>query len=188
MATLKDLTAAHEQFRRVLETVDEAQWSAPTPCEDWSVGTLLKHIAGGEQMTIVLLNGATAEEARNTFADVEPATVRSQYATVAEAVERAFAAPGALDQTVHHPIGDVSGSQLLGFRVGDLTLHAWDLSRAIGGDESLDPALVEAVWSDLEPISSIIGSIGVFGEGPSGTVSEEAELQLRLLDLSGRRP
>jgi hypothetical protein len=34
----------------------------------------------------------------------------------------------------------------------------------------------------------VIGQIGVFGDGPSGDVGEESELQLRLLDLTGRRP
>jgi hypothetical protein len=89
---------------------------------------------------------------------------------------------------VHHPIGDVTGSQLLGFRIGDATLHSWDLARALGIDETLEPELVESVWGQLEPISAIIGEIGVFGDGPSGTVGEDAELQLRLLDLTGRRP
>jgi hypothetical protein len=28
----------------------------------------------------------------------------------------------------------------------------------------------------------------MFGDGPSGTVSADAPLQLRVLDLSGRRP
>ena len=37
-------------------------------------------------------------------------------------------------------------------------------------------------------MAPIIGDIGVFGTGPSGTVADDAPLQQRLLDLSGRRP
>jgi hypothetical protein len=37
-------------------------------------------------------------------------------------------------------------------------------------------------------MAPIIGQIGIFGEGPSGTVGEDAPLQERLLDLTGRRP
>ena len=33
---------------------------------------------------------------------------------------------------------DMSGDQLLGFRIVDMTMHAWDLSRSLGLDESLD--------------------------------------------------
>ena len=77
---------------------------------------------------------------------------------------------------------------LLGFRTGDNLLHTWDLARAVGGDETLDPGAVEAVWAVLEPMAPMIPSIGVFGSGPSGSVGADAPLQTRLLDLSGRRP
>ena len=188
MSTLEHLSAAHAQFGRVLATVDASQWDEATPCDAWTVGQLVEHVVGGEQMTIALLEGATAAEARATAVSVAAAEARSRYASIATAVEAAFEQPGALARTVHHPIGDVSATQLLGFRVGDLTLHSWDLSRSIAGDELLDPELVAAVWTDLEPLSAVIGEIGVFGDGPSGDVGEESELQLRLLDLTGRRP
>ena len=83
---------------------------------------------------------------------------------------------------------DMPGAQLLGFRIGGLTLHAWDLARAVGGEETLDADLVEAVWAQLSPMTPFIEQTGVFGAGPSGDVGEDTPLQLRLLDLSGRRP
>jgi hypothetical protein len=43
-------------------------------------------------------------------------------------------------------------------------------------------------WEGLQPMVPFIGEIGAFGTGPSGTVAEDAPLQLRLLDLTGRRP
>ena len=85
-------------------------------------------------------------------------------------------------------MGDLPGSAVLGFRIGDLTLHAWDLATAVGGTEELPEALVEKVWADLEPLSDNIATIGIFGDGPSGDVPEDAPLQTRLLDLVGRRP
>ena len=80
------------------------------------------------------------------------------------------------------------GSTLLGFRTADNLLHAWDLARAVGGDEALDPDLVTVVWARLEPMAPVVATLGVFGTGPSGTVGADAPLQERLLDLSGRRP
>ncbi|MEZ5270424.1 MAG: hypothetical protein R2789_18395 [Microthrixaceae bacterium] len=47
---------------------------------------------------------------------------------------------------------------------------------------------MEKVWSDLEPLRDNIATIGIFGDGPSGDVPEDAPLQTRLLDLVGRRP
>ena len=77
---------------------------------------------------------------------------------------------------------------LLAFRIGDNLLHAWDLARACGFDETLDADAVAATWAALEPMAPMIPSIGVFGSGPSGSVGADAPIQVRLLDLSGRRP
>ena len=35
-------------------------------------------------------------------------------------------------------MGDLPGAEILGFRIGDITVHAWDLARALGVDEALD--------------------------------------------------
>jgi hypothetical protein len=83
---------------------------------------------------------------------------------------------------------DMAGAQLLGFRIGGLTLHAWDLARGVGSDETLDTELVEAVWAQLSPMTPFIAQTGVFGAGPSGETRKDDPLQVRLLDLSGRRP
>ena len=77
--------------------------------------------------------------------------------------------------------------QLLGLRIGDLLIHRWDLARAIGADEQLSPDAVQRVWDDTAPMAPIIAQLGVFGDGPSGTVPDDAPLSERLLDLMGRR-
>ncbi len=100
----------------------------------------------------------------------------------------AFAEEGALELTVHHPAMDVSGAQLLEFRVGDLLVHSWDLAQSIGVDETLDADVVAVEWQNLQPMLPFIGTIGIFGEGPSGSVADDAPLQTRLLDAMGRRP
>ncbi|MEA3021062.1 MAG: hypothetical protein QOI47_2586, partial [Actinomycetota bacterium] len=54
--------------------------------------------------------------------------------------------------------------------------------------ESLDQGPVGYVWEALQPMAPMIGQVGVFGTGPSGDVPDDAPLQQRLLDLTGRRP
>jgi len=104
--------------------------------------------------------------------------------------ERAgFAATGALGRTIAHPVmGEIPCSQFLGMRVGDALLHSWDLARAISADDQLDPELVAEVWAGMSPMAGFIGKSGFFGSGASGAVGQDASLQTRLLDLSGRRP
>jgi uncharacterized protein (TIGR03086 family) len=141
-------------------------------------------------MCVRLLDGATADEVIASFdSDALGDDPLAAFEDSSAAETEAFAEPGALDRTVHHPgAGDVPGAMLLGFRTGDYLLHAWDLARACGLDESLGADVVAATWDALEPMAAMIPSFGVFGSGPSGRVGADAPLQVQLLDLSGRRP
>jgi uncharacterized protein (TIGR03086 family) len=183
------LRAARDDFRERLDAVGPDQWSQPTPCDDWTVRELVCHLVRGNVMSELRLAGTSREDTLAAMAAVDPGEdVVGAFDDSAQRQEKAFAAPDALVRTCHHPVGDIPCSQLLGFRVGDMMLHAWDLARAIGADESLRPEVVSAVWESLSPLAPVIGEIGLFGSGPSGSVPEDAPLQVRVLDLSGRRP
>ncbi len=182
------LARAGAEFERRLAAVTLGQLLEPSPCEEWTVRDLVSHVVGESIMSVRLLHGANAEAAIVGLDDILGDDASAAFATAASAERAAFEEPDAMERIVHHPAMDMSGIQLLGFRIGGLTLHTWDLARATGGDEILDSDLVEAVWSQLSPMASFIAQTGVFGSGPSGDVGQDAPLQLRLLDLSGRRP
>ena len=189
MDNLQLLDLAAETFADRLAAVGADQWDLPTPCEGWTVQDLVLHVVGGNAMVVVLADGGSADDALAVFTGAEPGDdVEAQFADSAVAQAAAFAAEGVLGRTFHHPAGDMPGEVVLGFRIGDLTIHAWDLARATGGDEPLPAELVEAVHATLLPMAPMLGSIGMFGEGPSGNASAEAPLQDQMLDLAGRRP
>jgi len=177
------------QFARVLRAVTPQDWASPTPCEGWTVEDLVVHVVGGTKMSVALLGGATRDEA---FAIIDDDVLGDEpvdtFTDAQRQLSAEFRALDSLETTVHHMVGDIPASMLLGFRIGDLTVHSWDLARAIGADETLDPVLVQAVWDAVAPLGDTISQTGVFGDGPSGTVSDDAPLQVRLLDLTGRRP
>jgi hypothetical protein len=50
------------------------------------------------------------------------------------------------------------------------------------------PEVVAVVATNIEPMRPFIGQVGMFGEGPSGTLDDNADAQTALLDLMGRRP
>lgn len=192
MPTVMDagsLDRAHAEVRRRLESIGADQWVLATPCEGWSVTDLVRHMAVGATMSRQILAGqpwvreAVAEEVSST----DDLKAEWEWRT---AEERAgFATPGALDGKVTHPVmGDIPCLQFLGMRVGDALLHSWDLARAIGADDELDPELVGQVWATMSPMAGYIGKSGFFGSGPSGEIGEDSPLQTRLLDRSGRRP
>jgi uncharacterized protein (TIGR03086 family) len=183
------LNRASDDFGARLRSVRDDQWGLATPCTDWTVRDLVNHVVVGGHVTAMLVHGATADEViaqfgRDAIGDDAPGAFEASVA----GERAAFAEPGAMERIVHHPAGDIPGSMLLGFRFGDNVLHTWDLCRALGADETLAPDLVAASWELMEPMAAMIPSFGVFGTGPSGLVGDDAPLQTRLLDLSGRRP
>jgi len=183
------LPIAATHFEAVTALVTSRDLAKPTPCGDWTVQQLLDHVVGGNTMAAALIGGASREDAiallTTAVAGDDPLEA-VQHSMRAQAA--AFADPAALELTVQHPAMDMPGAQLLGFRVGDLLVHSWDLARAIGADETLDPEVVAIVATNIEPMRPFIGQVGMFGEGPSGTLDDNADAQTALLDLMGRRP
>jgi uncharacterized protein (TIGR03086 family) len=92
----------------------------------------------------------------------------------------------ALAKPVNGPTGPTPFEQMLGTLIAmDTHVHTWDLARAVGGDEHLDPDVVRLAMSMLEPIDDAIRRPGVFGpklEPPAG-----ADDQTRFLYFLGRR-
>jgi uncharacterized protein (TIGR03086 family) len=188
MEPLDVLVAARADFRQRLSATGPDQWDRPTPCADWNVRELVSHLVRGNVMADLLLHGTSREDTLAAMAEPVPDDLPAAFDASADRQQAAFEEPGSLERICHHPVGDIPGTQLLGFRIGDMALHAWDLARAIGADETLDADVVAAMWEALAPMAPFIGETGFFGSGPSGSVPEEASLQLRVLDLSGRRP
>ena len=189
MDPLAPLDAASSEFRTRLATVSEDQWTLPTDLGDWTVRALIDHVIGANHMSVVLLGGGTREDAIAAMGSSKAATdLLGAFDDSAAAQRAAFAAPGAFEKVVPHPAGDLPGGRLFGFRLVDLTIHAWDLARATGGSLELNPVIVSSLWETLSPTATHLVATGVFGEGASGTVAEDAPLQLRLLDMLGHRP
>ena len=167
----EDLTTAGQEFRARLYMVDSRSWGLATPCEGWSVRELTSHVGVGNQRTTYFLGGASHEEAAaKVDRDLVGEDPSGAFDWSLSAQARAFADEDALERPCETDIGEITGRQLLRFRILDLVLHRWDLSRAIGTNEYLDAVLVEHTWREIEPIVPTMGSMGVFGDGPSGTL------------------
>jgi uncharacterized protein (TIGR03086 family) len=189
MDQLTALGVARQEFERRLRAVEPGDWDRPTPCEGWTVRDLVIHVLVGARMAALLVEGGSRAEAEALFVDATlPDDVLGEFEAGADAQAAAFAEPGAMDRITEHPAGDFPVPLLLGFRIGDWTMHAWDLARAIGADETLPVDLVAHVWEGIEPLEPILAASGRFGDGSSGSIGADAPLQARLLDATGRRP
>ena len=94
--------------------------------------------------------------------------------------------PAILSNPVSGPGGPMPLEQALGSLVSmDTNVHTWDLARAVGGDEHLDPDVVRFSWEMLQPMDEMIRQPGVFVakiDPPAG-----ADEQTKLLYFLGRR-
>jgi uncharacterized protein (TIGR03086 family) len=181
------IDAASTEFERVVRRLPADVWDRPTPSQI-SVRELVEHVVVGNRFTALLLAGVDRDEARARLAGDQLGG--DPVAAVIDSSRRqaeAFAATPA-DRLVAGPRGDIPAVAFLRFRLVDLVVHAWDLLRAAGLDETLDPGVVERLSSTVEPHLDELLAHGAYGEGPSGALPADAAPQDRLLDWFGRRP
>ncbi|HYT78200.1 MAG TPA: TIGR03086 family protein, partial [Actinomycetota bacterium] len=89
-----------------------------------------------------------------------------------------------LDRTVHLSYGEAPAEHYISEVFSDLTIHGWDLARAIGADEAMDPESVDVLHERYKPIEDGLKATGLFGpkvEPPPG-----ADKQTQLLAIFGR--
>ncbi|MGH1492852.1 MAG: TIGR03086 family metal-binding protein [Acidimicrobiales bacterium] len=191
MEALDALNTANSEFESRLRQIQPEQWALPTPCEEWDVRGLVNHMLLGTRMSIQVLDGMDRDEVIAGLnddmlaGDVDPIAT---FVDLASQMVAGFSGPDGLEGMVAHPAGDFPRSMFIGFRVTDSAAHAWDLAKAIGADDTLNADMVQFLWDDTEPKRDMLTATGMFGEGASGSVSDDAPLQARYLDLIGRRP
>jgi uncharacterized protein (TIGR03086 family) len=84
-------------------------------------------------------------------------------------------------------IGDVPlDSAVSRFFTADVFMHTWDLARATGQDDRLDPVRCAELLAGMEPIEAMMRDSGQYG--PRVEVPADADAQTRLLGFIGRDP
>jgi uncharacterized protein (TIGR03086 family) len=84
-------------------------------------------------------------------------------------------------------VGDIPLDQAIAmFYTSDVFMHTWDLARATGQDERLDPDKCAQLLDGMLPMDGALRASGHYG--PRVEVAEEADAQARLLAFIGRRP
>ncbi|MGW0709575.1 TIGR03086 family metal-binding protein [Streptomyces sp. NPDC002643] len=179
---------ALDLFGERVHAVRDDQWGDGTPCTEWTVRDLVNHLVS-EQLWVPSLvrDGCMIEEVGDTFeGDLLGPDPAASWDTAAHSAREAFAAPGALERTVHLSYGDTPATAYLSQMVADLVVHAWDLSRAVGAEERLPEELVRFARDEIAPYAGDLEKSGLFAapvEVPGG-----ADEQTRLLCMVGRRP
>ncbi|GAA1290094.1 TIGR03086 family metal-binding protein [Saccharothrix xinjiangensis] len=175
------------EFDSRVREVRPEQWDGPTPCPGWTVRDLVNHLVHEQLWAPELLAGCTVEQVGDRFdgdhLGVDPL---HSWVLAAGAAREAWIAPHALEKPVDLSQGEAPAEEYGWQMTSDLAVHTWDLARAVGADERIDPGLAEAVLEYVTPNAEDWAASGLFA--PPVPVPDDADAQTRLLALLGRRP
>jgi uncharacterized protein (TIGR03086 family) len=179
---------AQAQFTDRVDAVQPGGWDAAA-LPDWSVADLVAHLTSEQLWVPPLLAGedpgAVADRIPTDTEELLGGDPLTAWEAAADGALTAWASPGALDRTVHLSGGATRAADHLVEMTADLTVHAWDLARAIGGVTALDQDLVAAAFRYAEEHLGDDGLPGLIA--PPVSVPPGADLQTRLLARYGRR-
>jgi uncharacterized protein (TIGR03086 family) len=176
---------AVEAFGKHVHAVPDDRWSAPTPCTEWDVRALVNHLVYENRWVPPLLAGATIAEVGDRFeGDLLGDDPRAAWDDSAREAVAAMGEDGAMERTVHLSFGDCPGREYAMQILADTVVHGWDLARAIGADDRMDPELVEACASWFASVEDAYRAGGAIAERPQVPVGADA--QTRLLAMFGR--
>ncbi|PVY31674.1 TIGR03086 family metal-binding protein [Williamsia muralis] len=184
--TLSDQPAErHREVCRIFsDRVRGAQsWDVPSPVADWTARDVVRHLT--EWFPPFLAGGSGVRLPSGPSVDDDPV---GAWLTQCDAVQAVLDDPATENSVLSNPhIGDVPlGRAIDQFYTADVFMHTWDIARATGQDDRLDPAFCAALLAGMEPAEEMIRSSGQYGARVP--VSDDADAQTRLLGFIGRNP
>jgi uncharacterized protein (TIGR03086 family) len=158
-------------------------WDNPAPVEGWVARDVVRHLV--EWLPAFLKGGAGVELPEGPSVDDDPVAAWTVHADGVQALLEDPATPGLLLSNPH--IGDVPLDEAIDrFYTNDVFLHTWDLARATGQDERLDPERCAQMLEGMLPMDDMLRQSGQYG--PRVEVAEDADVQTQLIAFIGRTP
>jgi uncharacterized protein (TIGR03086 family) len=177
-----------ERHRRIAGTftgrvLGVRDWDAPAPVAGWVARDVVRHLC--EWLPGFLMAGAGIELARGPSPDDDP--VRA-WQVHCDAVQRLLDDPATAGLSLRNPhLGELPLAGALDrFYTCDVFMHTWDLARATGQDDRLDPELCAELLTGMEQMEDTIRSSGQYGARVP--VPDGSDPQTRLLGFIGRDP
>ena len=187
-----DLGLPARQMANLLDRVADGQLTAPTPCDEYTLGDLIDHVSGLSQAFTAAarkeLGPGSSQGPSGDAAHLGQdwrTRIPGQLAALVEAWRDPSAWEGMTQAGGVDLPADVAGRVTL----NELIIHGWDLARATGQPFDCDTKALEACWELLAERATADQEAGDDDPfGPVVDVPADAPLLDRLIGLSGRKP
>ena len=171
------------QFTITVEGTTPAAWDNPAPPAGWVARDIVRHLV---EWFPAFLQGTTGIALpAGPSVDDDPV---GAWRTQSDAVQALLDDPDTATHEHDFPhIGTMPLAQAVDMiYTADVFLHRWDLARATGQDETLDPGKCATLLEGMVPMDEALRQSGHYG--PRVDVPDDADVQTRLLAFIGRTP
>jgi uncharacterized protein (TIGR03086 family) len=170
------------QFTQRVEAVPSGAWDNPAPCAGWVARDVVGHLV--DWLPAFFFGAWDIDAGPIPSVDDSPAAA---WAVVNAAIQRALDDPAVAGCEREVRFGRLSFEDTVDMIcTGDVLIHTWDLARATGLDETLDPAEVHRFVESMEPMDEMMRDSGQFG--PRVSVASDADEPTRMIAFVGRQP
>ena len=168
------------RFSEVVRGVPAGAWDNPSPCEGWTARDVVTHLTEW----IAGFFGEQGIEFPPEASGDDPVVA---WEAVRTTVRAALTDPAVAAKSVETPFMTQSLAETVDMIVtGDVFTHTWDLARATGQDETLDPDQLQRMIAAMGAMpDEALRADGMFG--PPIDVPADADDQTRFLAYVGRR-
>lgn len=151
----------------LVDAVGPNQLDDPTPCTQWSVNRLITHLADVNHEYAELAESGAIPARTPDYPDAPQA-----FPVQVARARAAFARPGFFDTVLATPVGPQPGTVSVQHVINELTVHGWDLAKALGHSTDIVPDVAEnslASWKAFFvdfPRSAMSGNFNAEREAP----------------------
>ncbi|MCX5205304.1 TIGR03086 family metal-binding protein [Streptomyces sp. NBC_00237] len=173
---------------QTLAAVRPDQFDAPTPCDDYTVGKLSRHLLAVLRRITLAGNGGDVMSVPPVVEDIADDGVAKVWEEAVREARAAWADPAILGRSLTLPFGTLPGAAALVVWSGEFTVHTWDLATATGQHPAWDPEVVALSAKAIQRGLPAEPRGGPVPFGPVVEVPADAPDIEKLVAWTGRKP
>jgi uncharacterized protein (TIGR03086 family) len=171
------------EFSATVAGTAPAAWDQPAPPEGWVARDVVRHLVDWFPSFLAGSTGIALPAGPSV--DDDPAGAWEHQRAAVQALLDEPRTAEAVHDLPH--LGRMPLAQAVDMiYTTDVFLHRWDLARATGQDETLDPATCAELLEGMRPMEAAMRQSGHYG--PRVDVPRDADVQTQLLAFIGRTP